>query len=203
MPRVATSRALETVAQLAAEIAEGSQRQAPFVVALDGRSASGKSTVAGVLAAELDVAMVDCDDFYAGGSLAEWQARSPAEKADWCIDWRRLRAEAVEPLLAGRTATWRPFDWDAGHGLADHWTARKPGPVLVLDGAYSARPELADLVDLAVLVALEDDGERRRRLRARDGNDDVAAWQAVWDEAEDHYFRSVRPEASFPRVLRR
>ncbi len=34
------------------------------------------------------------------------------------IDWRRLRAEALEPIATGGVATWHPFDFAIGHGLA-------------------------------------------------------------------------------------
>jgi hypothetical protein len=30
------------------------------------------------------------------------------------FDWQRLRAQALEPLLASQSARWRPFDFAAG-----------------------------------------------------------------------------------------
>jgi hypothetical protein len=33
---------------------------------------------------------------------AEWDARSAPQRADHALDWRRLRSEALEPLLAGK-----------------------------------------------------------------------------------------------------
>jgi uridine kinase len=175
-------------------------RAAPLLVALDGRSGAGKSTLAAALAAELGGTVVPGDDFYAGGSDAEWDRRSPAEKADRVIDWRRLRAEALEPLRAGWRATWRPFDFAAGAGLAAQRVTRDPAPLILLDGVYAARPELADLVDLAILVEAED-AARRRRLLAREGPAFMRAWHARWDSAEEHYFAAIRPRASFDVVI--
>jgi uridine kinase len=176
-------------------------RVAPLLVALDGRSGTGKSTLAALLAAQLDATVVEGDDFYAGGTDAEWDARSPAEKAALVIDWRRLQAEALAPLLAGRPATWHPFDFQAGHGLAAHTVTRDPARVIVLDGVYSARPELADLVDMAILVEAADDTARRQRLLAREGAPFMAAWHRRWDVAEDYYFTHVRPRSSFDMVI--
>jgi para-aminobenzoate synthetase len=85
--------------------------------------------------------------------------------------------------------------------LAAHGVRRAPATVLILDGVYSARPELRDLVDLAVLVEAADERVRRRRLLTREGEAFMSAWHALWDEAEDHYFSRVRPRASFDLVV--
>jgi uridine kinase len=73
--------------------------------------------------------------------------------------------------------------------------------VVVLDGAYSTRPELVDVVDISVLLTLDDE-TRRRRLLAREGDEFMRDWHARWDAAEDHYFASVCPPARFDVVLR-
>ena len=188
-------------AGLVEAVRAASERRAPLLVAFDGPSGTGKSTAAAAVAAALDATVVDGDDFYAGGTIAEWSSWTPEERAARCIDWRRLRAEALEPLLAGRTAMWRRFDWEVMSGLADEPVHRPPRPIVILDGVYSARPELRDLVDLAVLVEAADDRVRRRRLVAREGEAFMAAWHALWDEAEDHYCGQVRPRASFDLVV--
>lgn len=169
-------------------------------MALDGRSGVGKSTLADLLATRFNATIVPGDDFWAGGSDAEWARLAPADRADRCIDWRRLRAEALAPLHAGCPAVWHPIDFAAGAGLAAQTEVRNPAPVVVLDGVYSARPELRDLVDLAVLVEMADDDLRRRRLVAREGEVFMAAWHALWDAAEDFYFSRVCPRESFDLI---
>jgi uridine kinase len=170
----------------------------PVLVAIDGRSGVGKSTLAAELARKLDAAVVSGDDFFAGGADEEWARRSPEERAAWCIDWRRLRDEALEPLLAGRSAAWRPF---YALGPESPPVTVAPKPVIVLDGAYSGRPELADIVGVAVLVVVRDDETRRRRLIAREGEPFMAAWHSLWDAAEDHYFSKVARPARFDFVI--
>lgn len=175
-------------------------RTLPFLVALDGRSGTGKSTLAALIAGALGATVVAGDDFYAGGTDAEWAARSAAERAAQCIDWQRLRTAALVPLRADRTAAWHPFDFHRGAGLATHQVTRAPAAVIVLDGIYSARPELADLVDLVVLVEA-DDALRRGRLRAREGAAFMDAWHRLWDAAEDYYFTKVQPPSSFDLII--
>jgi len=176
-------------------------RRTPLVVAFDGRSGVGKSTLATQLATCFNATIIPGDDFWLGGTDAEWARLTPADRSDRCIDWRRLRAEVLAPLHAGCPAVWHPFDFAAGTGLAAQAEVRDPAPVVVLDGVYSARPELRDLVDLAVLVEMTDDDLRRRRLVAREGVAFMTAWHALWDAAEDDYFGRVCPRESFDLIV--
>jgi uridine kinase len=180
-------------------------RSRPLLVAIDGHSGSGKSELAARVAERLHAVVVPSDDFYAAHvSDAEWDALTPGRRVADVIDWRRLRSEALEPLLAGRTASWYPFDFegkrpDGTFPLATSPTTREPAAVVILDGAYSSRPELADLIDLSVFVDVSP-AERHRRLVERDGQAYTDAWLDRWKAAEDHYFGSVRPPSSFDLV---
>lgn len=78
---------------------------------------------------------------------------------------------------------------------------RKPAAVIILDGAYSCRPELADIVDLSVLIEMSDDKLRRERLLKREGQDFMTSWHLRWDAAEDHYFTQVVHRSRFDLIL--
>lgn len=177
-----------------------------MLVAIDGRSGSGKSVLAQMVAEVLGAAVVSGDDFYASDiSDAEWDRRRPAARAADVIDWRRLREEALEPLLRGEEAVWRAFDFervrpDGTYPRGIEPTRRDPTPVIILEGAYSSRPELADLIDLSILVDAPAD-VRRRRLEAREVEAFLRAWHTRWDDVEDFYFSKVRPASSFDLVV--
>lgn len=200
---------VELAALVRARLADGG---GPVVVAIDGRSAAGKSTLASAVAAELgsgpdaiDVAVIEGDDFYAGGTPSAWDRRSAAEKADHVIDRGRLRS-VLEALRDWGVATWHPFDWDAeGWDLdpppfADEPITVEAATVVLVEGAYTAHPDLDGLVDLRVLLELADE-VRRGRLVAREGDDHDPVWDARWSEAEDHYFGTVMPPTRFDLVL--
>jgi uridine kinase len=182
-------------------------RTTPMLVALDGGSGSGKSTLALSIAEELAAAVIQSDDFFAADiSDAEWDTRTPAARATDAIDWRRLRAEALEPLLAGKPAQWHAFDFEAGvrpngtYAMRTDFVERQPSAVIVLDGAYSTRPELADLIDISILVDVPV-AVRHERLAAREDKNFLAAWHARWDAAEAYYLTHVRPKSSFDLVV--
>jgi uridine kinase len=181
------------------EIMNESKR--PILVALDGRSGTGKSTVAKQIAERLGGIEIIGDDFWMGGSNEEWDKKSPKEKAEQAIDWKRLRTEVLEPLLAGKSATWHPFDWKAGHGLSESAIYGEPKPLIILDGAYSTRPELQDIIDFSVLVEIPDDTKRRTRLVGREGEEYMNDWHSRWDVAEEYYFTEVRPREAFDLII--
>ena len=172
----------------------------PILVALDGRSAAGKSTLAAAVAPLVGAVVIDGDDFYSGGTAESWDAMNAAEKADHCMDWRRQRS-VLEKLAMGETASWHPYDWEADDGsLAPTPVICEPAPVIILDGAYSARPELDDLFDLRVLLDAPAD-LRRAQLIEREGEGHREEWNARWDEAEQWYFGKVMPPESFDLVI--
>lgn len=182
-------------------------RLGPLLLALDGPSGAGKSTLTAQLAAALGGCVVPADDFFAAAIAdAEWAARSPQRRAEDCLDWRWLRAEALEPLLAGRAARWRAFDFAAGpqpdgsYAMGEEIVERQPAPFIVLDGAYSTRPELLDLIHLTILVDVPRH-IRHERLAAREDATFLDAWHRRWDAAEEYYFTQVRPRAAFYAVV--
>lgn len=111
-----------------------------------------------------------------------------------------LEDEAVEPLRDGRIAHYHPSDFNNGAGLAPHVVTCDPKSVIILDGAYSGRPELAEIVDIAVLIELPD-GLRRSRLLAREGVAFMNRWHPIWDLAEDYYFAHVCPPSRYDFVF--
>lgn len=172
--------------------------QRPYLVALDGRSGVGKSTLAKQLAEALAATLLDGDSFFAGGTAV--RRDSPEERARGCIDWRRQRA-VLEAVREGRSASYYAFDWQAFDGRLETQltvVAPQPGALVIVEGVYSARPELSDLFDLRVLVRAPD-GLRLARLIAREQG--LSAWERQWHEAEDWYFAHAALPAGFDVIV--
>lgn len=186
--------ASQLISQLALRMARA---QTPvYVVALDGRSGAGKSTLAQALSEALGARVIGGDDLFAGGVVM--RDDSPAQRAASCIDWQRQR-EVLAALRRGERATWRAFDWDAFDGcLCDTPSWLDPGPLIVLEGVYSARPELGALIDLRVLLDVPE-AVRQRQLLAREG--EIGPWERQWHEAEAHYFEHIAPPSWFDVIV--
>lgn len=160
-----------------------------LVIAIDGHGAAGKSTIAAAVAGATGAALVHTDDFF--------DPAAPREpRLSGYYDWRRLRVQALEPLRAWRAAEFRRFDWERGHGL-DGAVSVTPGPLIVLEGVFSASPQLSDLVDRSVFVDTPEP-ERLRRLRAQIT---PSEWDDEWLKAERAYFGLIRPPSSFDLIV--
>lgn len=172
----------------------------PLVVAIDGGSGAGKSTLAMKVSSYVDATVIHCDDFFSANiTSAEWDTYTPDQRYRRCIDWQRMRSEVMELLIAGKVAFYHPFSFETRDGLASQWVRKDPAKVIILDGIYSARPELSDIVHLTVLVNVMPD-IRYQRHNSREGNDDKL-WHARWDPVEDYYFTEVCPPMSFDLVV--
>ncbi|GAC1550607.1 MAG: AAA family ATPase [Herpetosiphon sp.] len=183
-------------------------RRTPLLVALDGGSGAGKSTIALLLAKELNATVLHSDDFFAASiSDAEWELFTPAERADRAIDWRRMRSEALEPLCTGQSAKWQAFDFEAGvrpdgtYGMQTNFMTAEPTSVIIMEGAYSTRPELADLIDFSILIDVPV-SIRHARLTEREDTIFLADWHARWDAAETYYFANLRTAAMFDLIVK-
>jgi molybdenum cofactor guanylyltransferase len=193
--RMRSSAAVSTIVDMAAERQAGADRG--VVIAIDGPSCAGKSILATAVALRLAASIVDGDDFYRSTlpnlSLAQREAMSDAAVVDAVIDWERLRAEALLPLRARQAATFQPYDWDADDGRLAPPKTIPAADLVIVEGVYAARPELADLIDLAVYLGV-DPQVRDQRYAERE---DDPHWRRFWERGEAHYFSVVRPPASF------
>ena len=78
------------------------ERGRRIVIALDGSSGAGKSTIAAALVDRVPATVIPTDDFFAADvTTSGWDPRTAAERARDAIDWRRMRRSALEPLLVG------------------------------------------------------------------------------------------------------
>lgn len=189
-------------------INEIAKKKVPIVVALDGGSGAGKSTLASMIEKRLNSVVVQSDDFFSAHIPDwEWDARSIPERLRDVLDWQRLCVEALEPLLANKTAKWHPFDFAAGlrsdgtYGISEEYVEKKPAPVIILEGAYSASPPLSSLIDFKILIDVPI-FERHQRLDKRESDKKfLQRWHILWDEVEEYYFSEVMPKSSFNLIV--
>jgi uridine kinase len=184
-------RLLDACQTIVAAIERATQNHhGPILIAVDGGSGAGKSTLAARLECQIDAVVVPLDDFFAA-HIPDWvwDTRLVAQRAQDVFDWQRLRAQALEPLLASQSARWSGFDFAAGlrpdgtYALSEQSVERHPAPVIILDGAYSASPAIEDLIDLTMLVDVPV-AERHRRLAQREDEAFLRRWHVVWDDVE-------------------
>jgi hypothetical protein len=159
--------------------AVGQPQGTPTILAVDGRSASGKSTMAARLAAlEPGATVVHSDD------VAWWES---------FFGWDHLmRGGILEPLRRGEGVSYRPPAWDA-RGRVGAIDVPAGVPLVVIEGVGVSRRSLGHLVDVAIWVQ-SDMHEARRRGLERDGGTQAGLdfWNA-WDHEEMRFLADDRP----------
>ena len=155
----------------------------PVVVAVDGRSAGGKTTLAQrLVAAHPAAALVHTDDVAWNHSFFGWH--------------EVLVAGVLAPARRGEAVSFRPPPWDE-HDRPGAIEVPAGTRLLVVEGVGSSRRALADLVDASIWVQ-SDVVEARRRGIARDielGRTPDAAVQFWdrWDAEEVAFLAADRP----------
>lgn len=125
--------------EIAAEIrARGDRTGRRILVGVDGPGASGKSTLAALLAERLPgAAIVHVDDFYRPSG----DERPDGFGADF--DLERLERQVLRPAFADGTVRYQRYDWDSDR-LAE-WHDVPAHIPLVIEGVYSTRAGVRDL----------------------------------------------------------
>jgi len=197
--RLQSSAAVSSILDLVAGRAKTTDR--PVVIAIDGPSSSGKSILATAVVLRSGAAVLEGDDFYRDTlpslSAAQRDAISDAAAVDAVIDWERLRDEGLLPLRAGHAATFQPYDWGANNGRLASAKTIPAAKLIIVEGVYAARPELADLIDFAIYLGIDPDVRAKRYAQ----REDDPGWRGFWERGEVYYFSDVRPPATFDLQL--
>ncbi|MBD1592385.1 aminodeoxychorismate synthase component I [Arthrobacter sp. S1_S22] len=139
---------------------------APVIIAIDGRSGAGKTTLAVELAARLrahhKVSLFHLEDIYPG-----WNGLAAGIE--------RYVSTVLTPLGRGEAASWVCWDWENHYDGEPRVTL--PAEIVIVEGvgaaAAAARPLLS-----AVIWAEAPDDVRRTRALDRDGE----TYEPFWDQ---------------------
>lgn len=178
---------MSTLEQNAQSIAFAAQHlqgaPAPLLIALDGRCAAGKTTLANRLAEQYGWGVIHLDDFFL--QPAQRTSQRLAEPGG-NLDRERLISEVLLPLTRHRPGVYRVFDCRT-MGFAAVPRPLPDAPVVLLEGSYACHPDLRPLCGLHVFLTV-DPGEQLRRLTARNPAR-LQDFRTRWIPMEEQYFR--------------
>lgn len=158
----------------------------PFLIALDGRCTSGKTTLAARLQAACGCGVVHLDDFFL---RPEQRTRERYDTPGENVDHERFLTEVLLPLRRGEAAWYRPYDC-ANRRLADPIRV-EPSPVLVAEGSYSCHSALWPYYDLRIFLTVPPE-EQLRRVAARNGPQAAEVFRTRWIPLEEQYFAAYQ-----------
>lgn len=210
------------VSEITYKIEELVSRKPYVLVAIDGRCASGKTTLAAALAGELNAASAAVLNAASAAVLNTVPApqinspdasaplryniihmdhfflrpeqRTPARLAEpgGNVDYERFLDEVLLPLSRQESFAYRPFDCKTFE-LKDAIPVN-PIPVTIVEGSYACHPLLREYYDLKVFLTVDEE-EQMRRILFRNGSDAAATFRDKWIPLEEKYFSACNVEA--------
>ena len=159
-----------------------------ILVGIDGRCASGKTTLAAALSEALGCPVIHMDHFFLRPHM-----RTPERLAQpgGNVDKERFYEEVMVSLKEGLPFSYRPFDCHTG-------TLASPVDVphhrvCIVEGTYSLCPELWAHYDLRVCLTV-DPQVQLARIEKRNGTQRKEIFKTRWIPMEEAYFEAFHIE---------
>ena len=134
------------------------------ILAVEGGSASGKSTLGAILASAYGCNVIHTDDFF-----LQMHQRTPERftEVGGNLDRERFYDEVVCGLDGGKEFAYRKFDCST-MSLGE-CVAVTPKRLTVVEGAYSMHPYFGEYYDLSVFLDITPELQRKRILKRNPG----------------------------------
>ncbi|MCD7768979.1 MAG: uridine kinase [Oscillospiraceae bacterium] len=157
----------------------------PAVIAIDGRCAAGKTTLARRLGVALSCGVVHMDDFFL---RPEQRTAQRLAEPGGNVDYERFLNTVLEPLSRGESFSYQPYDCHSGMFQAPVFV--KPSPMTIVEGSYSCHPALWEHYHCRVFLTI-DRAEQHRRIGQRNGSEGLQMFLEKWIPLEERYFASL------------
>lgn len=166
----------------------------PFIMAIDGRCAAGKTTLAERLKKEYECNVIHIDDFY-----LPMQKRTEAvmQQPGGNIDFQRLTDEIFIPLTEGINAVYRPYDCHNDRYMRTQKI--NSNVITVIEGSYGCHPKLRNFYKLCVFMDVSKELQIER-LKARNPMK-LEAFKNVWIPREEKYFDTCKIRESCDIII--
>ena len=164
------------------EIAARREDGRVFVIAIDGRAASGKSTLAKLLITVVDADIIQMDDFFLPPTLrTDERFLIPGGN----VHYERFSEEVVPNIAKPEPFSYRVFDC----GIMDYNGRKSVENKLfrIVEGSYGCHPIFGRYADLTVFLRVDPE-EQMKRILSRNGEKMAELFRRRWIPLEETYF---------------
>lgn len=120
-----------------------------ILIAIDGSCTAGKSTLASMLARDLDCNLFHMDDFFL---RPEQRTQLRLSEIGGNVDYERFYETVLLPLKAGKSFAYWPYD--CGTGKLKEPVAISPKRINIIEGSYSCHPYFGDPYDIRIFLKI-------------------------------------------------
>lgn len=157
-----------------------------LLVAIDGRCAAGKSTLAAYLQQSYQCNLFHMDDFFL---RPRQRTAKRLHEPGGNVDYERFREEVLTPLTIGTPFSYTPYDCHTQE------MARpidvEPLPINIIEGSYCCHPSLSGYYDMRVFLTIHH-AEQMKRIIRRNGERDAKRFEEMWIPLEERYFEAYQ-----------
>ena len=156
------------------------------ILAVEGMSASGKTTLGNVLSDIYDCTVLHTDDFFL---RPEQRTEERLAEAGGNVDRERFFDEVITPLCKKESIIYRRFD--CSDFTLSEPVIIKPSRLTVIEGAYSMHPFFGKYYNLSVFLDISSEKQKERILR-RNTPEQAQRFFAKWIPMENMYFETMK-----------
>lgn len=158
------------------------KHEKPLTVAIDGRCAAGKTTLAEHLRELIGCNVIHADSFFL---RPEQRTAERLNEPGGNIDYERLLAEVIEPLQCKKAFSYRSFSCKTQRLVEKVHV--EPKEVTIVEGSYSCHPLLWKYYGLRVFLTVDLE-EQLKRIERRNGANALTVFRERWIPLEEKYF---------------
>lgn len=153
-----------------------------ILIAIDGRCAAGKTTLAGQLQTMCGCNVIHMDQFF-----LRPEQRNEARLAEpgGNVDYERVLTEVMIPLKKGEAFSYRPYSCSEQRLVEA--VSVQPNKITIIEGSYSCHPTLVSYYDFKVFLTVGKE-EQMRRIEKRNGTEKAEMFRNKWIPLEEAYF---------------
>lgn len=155
-----------------------------YLVAIDGRGGSGKTTLASYLISLLPgFTVINGDDYF---------EPTPNAIAWGAFNDKRFAVDVIEPIKQKKTILkYKPYDWHTKPHIKERNLTINKGVVIErnMSLSFNLDWDLKIWIEIPANLALKRGMERDKMPR----EEAVIAWKEVWQPAESAHIKKIRP----------
>ena len=166
-----------------------------FVIGIDGRCGSGKTTLTEILCRRLGADAVHMDYFYL---TPEQRTKARFSEPGGNVNYERFSKEVLPCLGKPEGFSYRRYDFPT-RSFPEICIVRS-GQRVIVEGAYSLHPVFGDYADLRVFSDIGRE-EQEKRILLRNGPAGLENFKKIWIPLEENYLSACRIRENCDMIL--
>ncbi|MFT4142979.1 MAG: hypothetical protein QM644_00880 [Mobilitalea sp.] len=154
-----------------------------LIIAIEGKCASGKTTLAYYLQSIYDCNLFHMDDFFL---REEQKTEERVNEIGGNVDYERFKAEVIDKVLRKQEVEYRKYNCK-DQSIDKSADIIKHKRLNIVEGSYSQHPYFGEVYDLKIFMDIDDETQIDN-IRKRNGEERLKQFISVWIPKENAYF---------------